>query len=118
MKQTEMLSRELGITDSLTRDTLYRVHLRYVKMRQISNTRAEDLERMQAFYAELKQILTPQQYEQFMHQQMFPGPRQQRDRVPNDAMGNRPMPNRVLLPQDHPRCRRDSVRPSTSDYSN
>lgn len=75
-KQTEMLTRELNITDSLTHDTLYRVHLRYVKLRLVSNTRAQELERMQSFYAELRQILTPEQYDSFMNMQVTPGPRQ------------------------------------------
>lgn len=73
-KQTEMLIRELGISDSSKIEALYQVHLKYVRMRQVSNTRAEDLERLQQLYAELKQILTPDEYERFMNHQLQ-GPR-------------------------------------------
>lgn len=73
-KQTEMLIRELSITDSSKIDALYNVHLKYARIRQISNTRAEDLERLQQLYSELKQILTPEQYERFMNHQVQ-GPR-------------------------------------------
>ena len=33
LKQTERLTRELDITDTLTRDTLYRLHLKYAVLR-------------------------------------------------------------------------------------
>lgn len=73
-KQTERLVRELGITDSVQRDTLYRMHLKYVRLREKSNTRAEELERTQQRYDELKQILTKEQYEQFINKQVNNGP--------------------------------------------
>ena len=69
-KQTEMLVRDLCIKDSMQIDTIYRIHLRYARLRQVSNTRAEHLERVQQMYNELRQVLTPQQYEAFMNQQM------------------------------------------------
>lgn len=74
-KQNVMLVRELGLTDSVQLDTLYRMHLKYARMRQVSNTLAEDLERMQAMIAELKNILTPEQYQQFMDHQVDDKPR-------------------------------------------
>ena len=69
-KQTEMLVRELNIQDSIVRDTLYRMHLKFARKRQISNTRAEALQYMQEANAELQLILTPEQYQQFMDQQV------------------------------------------------
>lgn len=69
-KQTEMLVRDLEIKDSLQIDTIYRIHLRYARLRQVSNTRAEHLERVQQMYNELRQVLTTEQYEQFMNQQL------------------------------------------------
>ena len=46
-KQTEMLVRDLEIKDSLQIDTIYCIHLRYARLRQMSNTRAEHLARVQ-----------------------------------------------------------------------
>ena len=69
-KQTEMLVRDLEIKDSLQIDTIFRIHLRYARLRQVSNTRAEHLERVQQMYNELRQVLTQEQYEQFMNQQL------------------------------------------------
>ena len=65
-----MLVRDLEIKDSLQIDTIYRIHLRYARLRQVSNTRAEHLERVQQMYNELRQVLTTEQYEQFMNQQL------------------------------------------------
>ena len=74
-KQNATLIRELGLRDSVQLDTLYRMHLKYARMRQVSNTRAEDLQRMQAMIAELEHILTPEQYQQFMEHQFDDRPR-------------------------------------------
>ena len=52
LKQTMRLVRELGITDSVRIDTLYR---------------AQNLERMQAIHNELKSLLTPEEFERFMN---------------------------------------------------
>ncbi len=74
-KQNFMLSRELDITDSVQLDTLYRMHLKYARLRLISNTRAEDLDRQQAMTNELKGILTPEQFRRFMEHQVESRPR-------------------------------------------
>ena len=58
MKQTEMLVRDLGISDSLLRDSLYRVHLRYVRQREQVSSRTETMECINQLLAELKGILT------------------------------------------------------------
>lgn len=66
IKQTTRLVRELGIKDSVRIDTIYRMHLKYAKFRQKGLTRAENIERMNAIYAELKRLLTPEEFERFM----------------------------------------------------
>lgn len=72
MKQTEMLVRELGITDSMTYDTIYRMHLKYERMRMRSNTRQDHLIYLQGITDELKGILTAEQFNQFMNTQLNP----------------------------------------------
>ena len=67
MKQTMRLQRELGIRDSVRVDTLYRMHLKYARLRQQGLTRAQEMERMTAIYTELKNLLTPTEFEQFMN---------------------------------------------------
>ena len=69
-KQTEMMVRELNIVDSIVRDTLYRMHLKFATKRAVSNTRAEAMQYMQEANIELQQILTIEQYQQFMNQQV------------------------------------------------
>ena len=67
LKQTTRLVRELGITDSVRIDTIYRMHLKYARFRQKGLTRAENMERMNAIYTELKALLTPEEFERFMN---------------------------------------------------
>jgi hypothetical protein len=67
LKQTVRLTRELGIRDSVRFDTIYRMHLKYARFRQKGLTRAENMERMQAIYGELKLLLTPEEFERFMN---------------------------------------------------
>ena len=75
-KQTEMLVRELDITDSVMRDTLFRMHLKYALKRQDENyTRADILKCMQLIQDELKSILSAEQYEAFMNRQINQQPR-------------------------------------------
>lgn len=78
LKQTEMLVRELGIQDSVVRDTLFRMHLKFAQKRAISNTRAEALQYMQEANMELQQILTPEQYQKYMNQQVNYAPHRHR----------------------------------------
>ena len=65
-KQTEMMVRELNITDSVQREQLYAFHLKYAQARRDSLTRREDLARLQAMTTELQSILTEEQFNQFM----------------------------------------------------
>ena len=67
LKQTMRLVRELGISDSVRIDTLYRMHLKYALVRQKGLTRAQNLERMQAIHDELKNLLTQEEFERFMN---------------------------------------------------
>ena len=66
-KQTTRLVRELRIVDSTRIDTLYRMHLKYARVRQQGLTRAQNLERMQSIYEELKKLLTEEEFERFMN---------------------------------------------------
>ena len=93
MKQTMRLQRELGIRDSVRIDTLYRMHLKYARIRQKGLTRAENMERMQSIYNELKQLLTPDEFERFMN---HPAEQPRRPRGANmltpNAVPNKPAP--------------------------
>ena len=80
LKQTEMLSRELTLNEQ-QRDTVYKIHLKYARMRQISNTRAEGLERLNAMTKELLSIMTPEQREAFLNKQIEPHPRRVQPRL-------------------------------------
>ena len=66
-KQTERLARELNIRDSVRIDTLYRMHLKYAVLRRTGLSRAQEMERMNAIVAELKRLLTPDEYDRFMN---------------------------------------------------
>lgn len=74
-KQTEMLVRELNITDSLLRDTLFHLHLKYALLRKETNTRSEILLYMQQIINELQNILSPEQFAVFMNRQVQTTPR-------------------------------------------
>lgn len=67
IKQTVRLVRELDIKDSVRFDTLYKMHLKYARVRQKGLTRAQEMERMNAIYAELKRLLTEKEFDQFMN---------------------------------------------------
>ena len=67
LAQTTRLVRELEITDSVRIDTIYRMHLKYARIRQKGLTRAENLKRMQDIYEELSHLLTPEEFERFMN---------------------------------------------------
>ena len=74
-KQTAMLVRELHITDSVLCDTLFRMHLKYAMLHNISHTRNEAIQRMVQMQEELKNILSPEQYSAFMNRQLNHTPR-------------------------------------------
>lgn len=96
-KQTQMLQRELSLTDAQC-DTVYKIHLKYATMRQISNTRAESLERMNAMTAELLNVLTKAQRDAFLNKQVSPDPRRLQMRM-NNKMCVDSVEHRALLGQ-------------------
>ncbi len=93
-KQNAMLSRELGLTDNAQLDTLYRMHLKYARLRAASNTRAEDLQRLQDMIKELQSILTPEQFDRFMNHEVQTRPRHPHllYNQPSDTPRTRPAP--------------------------
>ncbi|MBQ1858672.1 MAG: hypothetical protein II605_00655 [Paludibacteraceae bacterium] len=68
LTQTTRLVRELNITDSVRFDTIYRMHLKYARIRQKGLSRAENMLRLQNIYDELRLLLTPEEFERFMNQ--------------------------------------------------
>ena len=101
-KQTERLVRELGIKDSVRIDTIYRMHLKYARIRQKGLTRAENMDRMQSIYNELKQLLTPDEFERFMN---HPAEQPRRPRganvVQQKATPSGEDPNKPTLREEH-----------------
>lgn len=107
-KQTERLVRELGIKDSVRIDTIYRMHLKYARIRQKGLTRAENMDRMQSIYNELKQLLTPDEFERFMN---HPAEQPRRPRganvvqqkaTPSGEDPNKPTQREEFQPADRP----------------
>jgi hypothetical protein len=74
-KQTEMLVRELNITDSLLRNQLFNIHFKYALLRGENNTRADILRMMQQIINDLQRILTPKQFAHFMNSRVNHLPR-------------------------------------------
>lgn len=99
LKQTLRLVRELDIKDSVRLDTIYKMHLKYARFRQKGLTRAENMERMNAIYAELKQLLTPEEFERFMN---HPAEQPRHPRGANALMQGRPLPRTETPPADQP----------------
>ena len=75
MKQTEMLVRDLGITDSLVRDTLYKVHLHFARDRRPHPTPEEIRLHHDSLSQALQGILTPAQYQLLLNRQAKATPR-------------------------------------------
>ena len=81
MKQTEMLQRELNLTEQ-QHDTIYVIHLKYARRRRESNTRQEALERLNSMTEDILQVLTPEQRSLFLNKQVSWHARHQIPRVP------------------------------------
>ena len=94
-KQTERLVRELNIHDSVRIDTLYRMHLKYAVLRRTGLSRAQEMERMNAIVAELKLLLTPEEFEQFMN---HPAEQPRRPHGANVLAPMREVPNKQAQP--------------------
>lgn len=99
LKQTTRLVRELGIRDSVRIDTIYRMHLKYARFRQKGLSRAENMERMQAIYAELKKLLTPEEFDRFMN---HPAEQPRRPRGANTLMQQKQAPPKESPQPDLP----------------
>lgn len=113
LKQTEMLVRELNLTDSLQRDSLYRMHLKYAIERRTNNTRGAELDRLQRLTEELKGILTAEQFERFINRPVDDHPRRPHSvygpMQPHHHPGEMPPPppsgegpHRQPTPSEHP----------------
>ena len=96
LKQTMRLVRELDITDSVRFDTIYKMHLKYARIRQKGLTRAENMDRMQSIYAELKHLLTPEEFNRFMNH-----PVEQPRRPRGANVLNKIAPNEQAQPSGH-----------------
>lgn len=68
-RQTEMLRQELSLTPAQY-DTIYRIHLKYARLRVISNTRQEALQRLNKMTEEMLEQMTPKQQKLFLGKQM------------------------------------------------
>lgn len=85
LKQTEMLQVELQLTEAQY-DTIYRIHLKYARLRQLSNTRAEAIERLNLMTQEITAVLTKKQQDLFLNKQLTPVARPFRpQRLPQPA---------------------------------
>lgn len=74
LKQTEMIVRELRITDTVQYHQLFDMHLRYARQYENGYTRAQWMEVIEAMNKDLRAILTQEQYEAFMNKQVQEGP--------------------------------------------
>ncbi len=74
-KQTEMLVRDLDITDSIVRDTIYKVHLYFAQRCRPHPTPEEVAQRRDSLSEALRGILTPEQYQLFLDSRSKPDPR-------------------------------------------
>ena len=97
IKQTERLVRELGIRDSVRIDTLYKMHLKYAIQRRSGLSRAQEFARMNAIVEELKKLLTPEEFEQFMN---HPAEQPRRPRGANGLAPNGAIPGKSVLPAE------------------
>ncbi len=91
VKQTERLVRELGIQDSVRIDTLYKMHLKFARLRRTGLSRAQEFARMNSIVEELKKLLTPEEFDRFMN---HPAEQPRRPRGANGLSPNGPAPHR------------------------
>ena len=84
------------------------MHLKYARIRQKGLTRAENMDRMQSIYNELKQLLTPDEFERFMN---HPAEQPRRPRganvvqqkaTPSGEDPNKPTQREEFQPADRP----------------
>lgn len=65
-RQTERVTRELNIRDSVLNDTLFQIYLYYAQQRQQGLSREQSLQNLASLYEALKGVLSEEQYKQFM----------------------------------------------------
>ena len=81
LKQTEMIVRELRISDTSQYHQLFDMHLRYARQHEKGFTRAQWLEEIASMQKDLQKILTKEQYEAFMNKQVNEGPHSPKPQV-------------------------------------
>ena len=68
--QTEKLRQALDLTEKQEKQ-IYQINLHYAKQRQTSNSRTEALERVKRKNADLKKVLTDEQYDRLQHKRHY-----------------------------------------------
>lgn len=81
-RQTERLKQELNLTPEQVRE-VYSINLRHAKQRQISNSRTEAMERIRNKNADLKLVLTEEQYEKLQNKHHERSTIRMQNRTPN-----------------------------------
>lgn len=104
MKQTQMMIRELNISDSLQYRALFDMNLKYARLRENGCTRAQMMTYMLERNDELKQILTTEQYETYMNRQVQAGPHRQQHPVGRFAGQGKAGRQAHHPHRDHPQC--------------
>ncbi len=74
--QTERLQRDLNLTEE-QRNQVHALHLKYAMRRTGNETREQIVIRMDSMRAEMKDILTSEQFELFMQKRRETGPQRQ-----------------------------------------
>ena len=102
-RQTEMLRQALNLNEAQER-LVYRINLHYARERQASNSRAEAMERVKRKNADLRKVLTDEQYERLQNKHY--------ERSSYRLPGSRSHPGNTI---DSPPATRShtTVRPST-----
>ncbi len=105
LKQTEMIVRELRITDTVQYHQLFDMHLRYARQYENGYTRAQWMEVIEAMNKDLRTILTQEQYEAFMNKQVQEGPHGPRPQVGRFCNHHDGSERPVLPPKTEPEPR-------------
>ncbi len=89
-KHTEMMKRDLQLSEEQV-DTIYRLNLKYAQLRRLASSREELFQNLDNKKQELKTLLTPQQFEQYIiQQQTRRAKRQCVVKLPVDTVANTP----------------------------
>ncbi len=89
-KHTEMMKRDLQLSEEQV-DTIYRLNLKYAKLRRLASSREALFQNLDNKRQELKNLLTPSQYEQYINQQQSRrAARQCVVKLPVDTVANTP----------------------------